>query len=191
MNDLALAYVTCDKYSYVWNEWYDAFVKHWNTYKIPMYFLGEENSPNFVGFKYIPHNRVAAEHWTSKLRTQVEQIPEDNIFIWLDDHVQQFPIDDEFEKVYDWHINADADATRIMGRASKARYAQVGDIFGRPVYKLKMHSPYLVSFSPNIYKKEFLLKVLEKDESPWDVEIKGSRRVLPWRKIYAYHILIQ
>lgn len=189
MNDLALAYVTCDKYSHIWEDWYKGFLKNWNIYDIPMYFLGEEKKCYFVGFKSIPHKTVTAEHWTSKLKTQIEQIPENNIFIWLDDHMQQFPIDNEFKELYGIYSLLDADALRIMGRDSKAHYSELDyHVSGKPIYQLKPRSPYLISFSPNIYRKAFLLEILDRDESPWDIEILGSGRVSKHRRIYAYHI---
>ena len=58
-----------------------------------------------------------------------------------------------------------------------------------PVYMLNRDSQYLISFSPNIYKKEFLLKVLARDESPWACEIEGTRRIRKIRPmVYAQHI---
>lgn len=187
MNDLAIAYVTCDKYSYVWNEWYPAYLMNWHT-KLPIYFLGEENECPFDGFINIPHPSVTAEHWTSKLRAQIEQIPQNNIFIWLDDHVQQFSIDMEFHELYWWFIQYKVDALRIMGRKSRAHYIETAKICGRPLYVLKKGSPYMISFSPNIYRKDFLLEILDRDESPWDIEILGSKRVSTKRFVCAYHI---
>ena len=43
MNDLAIAYVTCDKYAHVWNEWMTAFTNYWN-YPASTYWLGESKS---------------------------------------------------------------------------------------------------------------------------------------------------
>ena len=190
MERLALAYVTCDKYDHVWDEWYDAFIEHWDTWDINKYFCGEENECPFDDFRQIWHDPVEAEHWTSKLKAQVEQIPEENIFIWLDDMPQQFRIAKQFESLYEWFLYHEADSLRIMGRESKARYEMAGQVWGSAVYRLAKRSPYLVSYSPNIYKKDFLLEILNyADESPWSSELEGSHRFWrPRRKIYAYHI---
>ena len=188
MNKLAIAYVTCDKYDHVWDEWYDKFIEHWDI-PLPKYFCGEEKECPFDDFIQIYHDPVEAEHWTTKLRAQIEQIPEEHIFIWLDDEVQQKNITIEFKALYEWFLMQDADSLRIMGRSSKARYEPTGEIEGRPVHRLALRSPYLVSYSPNIYKKDFLMEILQYDESPWSSELEGSRRFWkPRRKIYAYHI---
>ena len=189
MNNLAIAYVTCDKYDHIWDEWYDAFIEHWNIWDIPKYFCGEENECPFDDFKQIPHKSVEADHWTSKLRAQIEEIPEEYIFIWLDDMVQQKSITKEFNALYEWFLTHDADALRIMPRASRAKYLYVDAICDRSFYKLKRNSPYLISYHPNIYKKDFLLQILQYNESPWSSELEGSIRIRDWGKdIYAYHI---
>ena len=190
MNNPALAYVTCDKYSHVWDEWYDAFIEHWNTWDIPMYWCGEEKPAIDDDFLQIWHKPVEVEHWTSKLKAQVEQIPEDNIFIWLDDMPQQFNITKEFNALYEWFLMHDADALRIMPRDSAARYEPEVTILGTLLNRLALRSPYLISYHPNIYKKDFLLEILDyADESPWSSELEGSCRFWkPRRKIYAYHI---
>ncbi|KKL98660.1 hypothetical protein LCGC14_1822170 [marine sediment metagenome] len=189
MKNLAIAYVTCDKYEHVWEEWHDAFIEHWRDWDIPVYWCGESKLAIDDDFKQIFHKPVEVKHWTTKLRTQIEQIPEENIFIWLDDMPQQFNISKEFNALYDFFLKNDADALRIMGRASRAWYDEVGQIVDKPIHRLAKRSPYLVSYSPNIYKKKFLLEILQYDESPWASELNGSLRFWrPRRKIYTYHI---
>jgi hypothetical protein len=189
MNKLAIAYVTCDKYAHVWEAWHDAFIEHWNTWEIPVYWCGEEQPAIDNDFIQIFHEPVEAEHWTTKLRAQIEQIEEDHIFVWLDDLIQQKSIDEQFAALYGWFVKNDADSLRIMGRESRARYEMADYVLQDPVYRLALRSPYLVSYSPNIYKKEFLLEILQYDESPWSSELEGSLRFWkPRRKIFAYHI---
>lgn len=189
MDNLAIAYVTCDKYAHVWKEWHDAFIEHWQDWDIPVYWCGEEGQAIDDDFIQIHHKSVEAEHWTTKLKNQIEQIPEDNIFVWLDDMPQQFDISKQFNALYAWFVEHEADSLRIMGRESAAHYEPEVTILGNPLFRLALRSPYLVSYSPNIYRKDFLLEILQYDESPWSSELEGSHRFWkPRRKIYAYHI---
>ena len=185
MKNLAIAYVTCDKYAHVWDEWYAGYMDHWDI-ELPVYWCGEETENPF-GFYELLHKSVTVDHWTSKLREQIEQIPEEYIFVWLDDLIPQLNIYAEFWGLYDWMLSSGADSVRIMGRASKARYNLADFLFNDPIYKLAPDSRYRVSFSPNIYKKSFLLEVLQRDESPWASEL-NSRGMFTDRDIYAYHI---
>jgi len=180
MENLAIAYVTCDKYEFIWEPWYDAFLEYWDI-PVKRYFCGETKSPDWWGWEELPHEAVPADKWTTKLRKQVEQIPEENIFVWLDDLIMAKNISIEFRNLYELFKHKKADALRIMMRDSAAKTDYNG--------KLIPDSPYLISYSPNIYKKEFLLECLQWDESPWENEIKGSVRIRPWKKdIYSFQI---
>jgi len=183
MSDIALAYVTCDKYAHVWKEWYEAFEKHWGC-DLPCYFCGETIAAPF--FEAIPHRAVPVEQWAEKLSAQVEKIPEEYIFVWLDDHIQKFNIDKEFLEIALWIRRFKPDALRIMPRSSVSRYHFAQSLHGRPLHKLWSRSAYRVSFSPNIYQRDFLLDVLKKGGTPWELELYSQ--VKPEREIYAYHI---
>lgn len=188
MKKLAIAYVACDKFDDLWLDWYEAHLKHWDL-DVPKYFCGEEKPCPFDGFEQIPHEAVGAGMWTAKLRKQVEQIDAEYIFVWLDDMVQLRSISEEFDALFKWAYKRKVDSIRIMGRPSKARYTHVIDILDNPVYSLNHDSQYLVSFSPNVFKKEFLLKVLKRDESPWACEVAGTNRIRKSRPdVYAQHI---
>ena len=188
MERLAIAYVTCDKYSHVWEEWHDAYLKYWGV-DIPVYWCGEEEPAIDNDFIQVFHERVEADRWTTKLREQIERIPEEHIFIWLDDLIQQKIIDKPFRELYKWFVDSDADSLRMMGRDSRADYMRGIYIDGRVLHKLTERSPYLISYSPNIYRREFLLDILRVEESPWSSELNGSVRIQGQRRnIYAYHI---
>jgi len=183
MEGPAIAYVTCDNFSHIWYDWYEGFKRFWGL-DLPCYFCGEELPAPF--FTNLPHEHVEIGRWTMKLRHQIEQIPEEYIFVWLDDHVQQFSIDKEFVELVLWIRKNNPDSLRIMSRGSVCKYHHVDDILGRPLYKLDIQSRYRISFSPNIYQRDFLLDVLKRDESPWDTELYSTAP--GERQIYSYHI---
>jgi len=186
MDNLALAYVTCDKYSHVWHEWFSHFMQHWSI-DMPKYFLGEEKECPWDGWTSLPYERVEADKWTTKLRAQIEKIPERNIFVWLDDLVPQKNITTEFTQAYSLFRTLEADSFRIMPRASASKVEAVPFSIGRhQVHKLRQ-GPYMVSFHPNIFTKRFLLDALKYDESPWDCELKSQYRVMG-RDIYTVQI---
>jgi hypothetical protein len=186
MDKLAIAYVTCDKYSHVWEEWYSQYLKTWDI-KLPVYWCGEELPAIDNDFIQLHHPCVEVDKWTTKLRTQIEQIPEEYIFTWLDDAIPQKNICRQFAGLYLWMLANDADSMRIMYRATKASYLLWDKWMGEYIRKLSPDSRYRVSFSPNIWRKSFLLEVLQGDESPWSVEL-GSTGKFPDKNLYAYYI---
>jgi len=186
MNDLAIAYVTCDKYSHVWEEWYEAFKKNWDV-DAPVYWCGEEKPPIDDKFKQIPHKPVDVEHWAQKLRTQIVQIPEKYIHVWMDDGIPLKNISKEFMRVYRWLHSRDGDSMRIMYRDTVATYQLADYLDDNLILKLTPDSHYRVSFGPVIYKKSFLLEALSEGGSPWAVELNSHGRFTN-RNIFAYHI---
>jgi len=187
MEGLAIAFVTCDKYEFIWDRWYEGFSKYWKV-DLPVYFCGEEKECPW-DFTQIPHESVPVELWTTKLRNQVKQIPEEDIFLLMDDLIIQQDISFEFEYFYNYFLMVDADSFRIMGRDSASRSDVVLKILGGTINKIRPTSSYLISYSPVIIRKDFLLECLQWDESPWDNELKGSIRIRPLMKdIYSFHI---
>jgi len=175
--NLAVVINTTDKYSFLWDGWWHYF-KNWD-HDYPVYFLNEKKDINFP-VKQIKIDIPELNLWTKKLRESIKQIPEDNLFVLLEDHFITRKFNKkEFENIYNMFKTLNADALRIMNAISK--YATVHDTMfktnGVRIKKLNEHSRYLIAHSPNIWKKSFLLECLKVDESPWNNEIKGSHRL--------------
>jgi len=171
--NLAIVVNTTDKYSYIWDAWYHYYKKYW-TLELPVYFLNETLDITYP-FKQIKINIPEVELWTKKLRESIEQIPEDNLFILLEDLLFTdgfYP--GEFESIYQYFLNADADALRIQ---PKSKYTTTISTMFSNVVKLTQDSEYLIAHTPNIWKKEFLLKCIKHDEDPWTNEIIGTKRI--------------
>ncbi len=190
MDDLAIAYVTCDKYEKTWMGWYNSFKMNWSL-NYPLYFCGEEKECPFEEFTQIPHETVEVDQWTTKLRAQIKQIKAKNIFVLLDDIHFRMDISEEFEDLYSIFKELDADSLRLMARKSTSRADDTRyKVFGEPVRRLKPHTSYLISWSPNIFKKKFLLECLQWDESPWESEIYGTDKIRRLnRKLYIHTIV--
>ena len=187
---LAVVINTCDKYSFIWDKWYYYFKKNWQ-YNYPVYFLNEKKDIDFP-VEQIRVNIPEVELWTKKLRESIEQIPENNIFLLLEDHfiIKKFK-KNEFERIYNAFEIINADALRIK---DIARFYTIHDteffVNGINLKKFDTYSEYLISHSPNIWKKSFLLECIKYDESPWDSEIKDSERISDKKwNIYIYEKL--
>ena len=176
--NLAVVISTCDKHSFLWDGWWYYFKKKWG-YDCPVYFLNETKDVS------IPVNQIKVdipeiELWTKRIRESITQIPEDDIFFMTEDVfiVKKFK-NNEFDNLYKIFKTLNADSLRIKTAISK--YTTLHDtmfkVNGTIIKKLDDHSKYLIAYTPNIFKKSFLLKCLENDESPWENETKGSKRI--------------
>jgi len=175
--NLAIIINTTDKYSHIWDAWYYYFKKYWN-YNYPIYFLNEKKNISYP-FKQIKVDISEKDLWTKKLRESIKQIPEDNIFLILEDlfFIKTFK-KNEFERIYNAFKIINADALRIK---DIARFYTIHDthffVNGTNLKKFDSFSEYLISYSPNIWKKSFLLECIKYDENPWRNEINGSKRI--------------
>ena len=175
---LAIVINTTDKYSFLWDRWWHYFKKNFEP-DYPVYFLNERKDINFP-LKQIKVDIPEMGLWTKKLRESIKQIPEDDLFILLEDLFITKRFDKkEFENIYNMFKILNADALRIRG--DKSKYTTLHDtVFktnGVGIKKLDQHSRYLIAHSPNIWKKSFLLECLKVDENTWANETRGSRRM--------------
>lgn len=171
--DLALVINTTDKYSHIWDAWYYYYKKYWY-HDIPVYFLNEERDISFP-FKQIKVNIPEKNLWTKKLRESLKQIPESNILHTLEDlfFTDSFA-QGEMEGIYQYFLTANADALRIQG---KSRYTTTNPTMHPQFRKLSSDSEYLIAYTPNIWKKDFLIECLQVDEDPWTSEVEGTKRI--------------
>ena len=99
--------------------------------------------------------------------------------------------EDMFPKTYmhTWHFklykmlleNIKLDALQVSPNCQY--YKTETNLFSNPI-NIKLFtndSNYLVSHQPRLWTKNFLLNCLERGESPWTNEIKGTERI---RKLY-------
>ncbi len=184
MTNIAVVINTTDKYSFLWDAWYSYFQKNWQP-EYPVYFLNEKHYISYP-FNQIKINIPEKDLWTKKLRLSIEQIPEEYLFILLEDLfiVKNFS-KEEFDGILKIFNTLNADALRVM--ASVSKYTTVHKTLFKGIWKLDDHSRYLIAHTPNIWRKEFLLECLKVDENPWDNEIKGTKRIQgKGHNIYAY-----
>lgn len=170
---LAVVINTTDKYSHIWDAWYYHFCKHWR-HDFPVYFLNEKKDITYP-FKQIKVDIPEKHLWTKKLRESVKQIPEDDLFILLEDLLFTDSFEKgEFEYIYQCFLIGCLDAMRIQ---PKSKYTTIHETKLPKISKLDQHSDYLIAHTPNIWKKEFLLECIKVDEDPWSNEINGTKRI--------------
>jgi len=169
---LAIVISSCDKHSFLWNPWWYYFSQWEHDY--PVCFLTETKDAPF------PVNNIKVDIkdiWTKRIRKSIEQIPEDDIF-WLCEDFWFSKLKD-FDKIYKTFKILNADSLRIRRVPSKYSTSE-GTMFkinGTAVQKLTQTSKYLIAYSPNIFKKSFLLECLKYDENIWQSETRGSERL--------------
>lgn len=187
MKDLAIVVMACDQYEFLWEPWYYYFNKNWDI-DLPVYFLSETKECPFRDFYPIYFNITDFGQWVRRLREGVEQIPYNNLFVLMDDFFFKENIRNLFSLLYAYFLTEDADALRILRTQSAATVKNTGfEIYGRPVQRLTQNSKYIISFIPNIWRKDFLLRCLQVNGTAWDSEVKGSKKMRnTGHRVYHY-----
>ena len=184
INDLAIVIVSCDRYSYIWKPWYYYFKKNFG-FDYPVYLLNETKRANLDSVIEIASKRTDVEQWVVKLKQGIAKIPEEYLFIMMDDFLILKDISDTFDRLY--NVFLEIDALRIMQteasviKVVNSRYS----VDGKPVLRLTQDSDYQISFSPNFWKREFLADCLQTEGNPWHSEMTGSERI----KNKGYNVL--
>lgn len=181
MNDLAILMITCDKYSFIWESWYYYFKKNFPQGIAKLYWTNETIDCPYSEFTQIKVDIKHPDKWTKRVRLAAQQIPERNIMILLDDLLITNPmLLSEFEMLYTLFHFFDMDSLIILPALSKNLKLKPTCVKG--LYRLKKFSWYLISYSPVIYKKKYLLECLKPTYSIWDSEIKGTKWL--WAKVF-------
>ncbi len=177
-HSLAIIIHTCDDYIFCWAGWHYFFKKYWN-FKLPfkIYFVNENLDVDFNGIEQI---KTGTGEWSVRLKKALTKIPEKNILYMQEDFWLQASID--IVKYYS--VFYDLSLDRLQFSPTDPTYTlfkkfKIGNLVLR---KFARRSNYLISHQPSIWKKSFFLSCLDNEESPWENEIDGTKRL---RKKYS------
>ncbi len=168
--DVAVLVLSCDKYSWLWEGWYRQWAHHWKVRAVSVFFA-TETKPLPDHWENITPIYVGAGHtWSTCLLRALAKVPHETIFFSLEDY---WPTQDMHQGLWDALYGEFKDKGVLCLRCSHEA----------PYYKLqrdgvfKQDSGYLVSCQTSFWDRLFLASCAEKDESPWEFEINGTKRI--------------
>ena len=160
--------LSCDKNEDTFEPFHHCMEKYWNNHPQVIYATETIENPYY---ETISHNEPL-ERWTKRIRQTLNDIDDNEILIMIDDCFIREQVDTKrieyarkhlkgniamfnFEKTFD----PNDEETEIKG------------------FKKRQHgSPYEVSIMCGLWDKEKLLRVLEEDCNPWEVEGKQDNK---------------
>jgi hypothetical protein len=167
--DLAIVVMSCDRYSDLWEPFFELFFRHWPSCSCPVYLVGNERRS--------PHPRVTIlnagpdEGWSATLKRCLVQVPEQNVFTLIDDAFLVRAIDTaRFLRLYEWFVAVGANYLRLRPSPKPDRRidAEVGEIFPGSMYRTSA----VFAF----WRRQVLVDLLDDHENPWEFELEGVRR---------------
>jgi hypothetical protein len=176
--DLGIIVLSCDKYSDLWEPFFDLFFLHWPDCPYDVYLASNKlkyNDPRV-------NSLLSGEDtdWSSGVRRCIQQIDHSYIMLFLDDAFLTSKINTaKIQKLAQMAINEKADYLRL-------RPCPEPDIpYNELIGIISKDSPYRTSIFASIWPKETFLDLLVNGESAWAFEIKGSMRSSKYDRFYS------
>lgn len=175
---VAILVHACDRYEFLYKGFGHFFARFWD-FNVPCnyYFATEALNVAIPGFRNIRSGKGA---WSDRLRILLEEkIPEEYVLYFQEDMWLSRPVKGGF-------------LTRLFEQAIGHKWRQV-KLHSANVYKTtgtdvfleglnltvldNQASEYLMSHQVTLWKKEFLIQQLQKNEHPWRNERKATKRL--------------
>jgi len=178
-NKFAILVVSCDKYSDLWNPFFESFFKFWPDCPFSIYLL---SNYKFIDIPQVRNLLVGDDiSWSDNLYKGVKKLKEDYIFLFLEDlFLIDFVETNKVLKIFNWILKSNANYVRINPFAVKADKK-----FNELVGIVSKGTIYRTSTVLSVWKKDILLDLLKMGETAWDFEIYSSLRSDIYDGFYA------
>jgi|GEM_PF-1056846 len=171
-SDVALLVMSCDTFQDIWEGFSVCIKKFWPNCPFSVYLSTEKiAAPEALCFEKTLFSN--AENWSGRLLDSLKQIKDPFIFFVLDDMWLTQSIDDA----------AMANAVRLLRQddIGVIRLSQDSvkkkEYTANPDYlEVPFGEPYRLNTGPALWKKEYLISVLDQSESAWEFEWLSSHR---------------
>lgn len=173
---LSIIIYSGDKAEWVWPFW----KKHWIKYydlrdQTPVYFLTEEKLPPQTNALPVQTGRIG---WSKGLKNFLKKIKDKYILYLQEDYFLTGPMNtnkihqltNKMDK-YNIH-NVKLYINPKIKEALKRNVGRIEDLVEYPI-----DMDYQISLQPGIWNKETFLGLLKDNETPWDLEIEGTKRM--------------
>ena len=187
INEPAILVSSCDLYKDAWNPFFRLLEANWKNCPKKIYLVTEsENySDSFFDVKCI---HSATPIWSNRIIDALKQIEEEYIWFFLEDFFLEETVNEEIINTAVSAITSSSDigVIKFIPNISERWYDK-----NQTMYNYFSAIPKNYSARSNLmtalYKKSYFLKMLRKNETPWDFEKFGTYR----SRKYNEKILVQ
>lgn len=172
MNKIAYVVLSFDNYSDLWPTCFECKEKFWRS-RMPTYLVTNNKKPEFENVQVITTGPEIS--WSHRAKKAIQEITEEYILLMLEDYFVISVIDDGSINPFVSFMEAtDADYLRIYPFPT-LKFKDKG-IQG--IHPIPKESLYGVNLQPAIWKRDYLLKLLEgPDISAWEFEARQKNGV--------------
>lgn len=196
--DCSILVPSCDAYSDVWPVFLHGFRTHWPDCPFPVYF--GTNEIGFVDGRVTAITSAQGLVWSNRLLDYLYRVQSKYILLLLEDFILRRNVNSEsvLSAVQFCEDHAAA-CVRLVPRPPPATRRNVQGRFS----EIYTGESYRISTQAAVWRREYLLQLLRKDESIWDFEMRGTvrssdlagsvwsvdRPILPYEGLLAHHVI--
>jgi hypothetical protein len=182
INKVELFVVSTDSYEDVWDHFFFFLSKYWKNIPFHVTLLTEKKKYENISMQVKCMN-INGDNWSDVVVGGLNNLESEFVIFMLDDMF----LDSEVNN------NMVINALKIIENNQKISCITLGGNdntrqFEPSEYpnmlRVKDRSPFKVTTSPSLWKKETLISILRSGESPWEFERKGSERSYKKRDLF-------
>ncbi|MBQ2724507.1 MAG: hypothetical protein IJF78_02250 [Clostridia bacterium] len=163
--DVTVLVSSCDKYADAWDPFFRLIHLYWNNCPYPIVLNTEQKKYvcDYMNVQVINSDLGLA--WGQRLLNVVSQIQSEYVFLLLEDFFLDAPFNAEmFEKVLEY-MNAHKNIGVTHITQSHKPHEDTEDLLWERNYE-RLN----IVVTATLYRKDFLMKILRSNESPWEFE---------------------
>lgn len=166
---IAILIPSCDKYVDLQKPFFELFEKFWPNRKYKTYYLSNTKGANKEKITDVLVGKDVS--WSDNLIETLNKIPEEYVFLWLDDLFLIKEVDEGLlNRLFSWALETKVNYLSIS--AAPKPDEEVNELVGL----ISPGSLYRVSTALSLWNKKTLLGLLNRGETAWEFEINGSAR---------------
>lgn len=170
-SDVAILCHTCNARLFLWEAFHFFFDKYCEVDGLVLY-MSSENGNASCDSKFIDIETGPGE-WSDRLRIALDNMPHDRVMVLCEDYFLCEPFEqDLWDKMVSRHWEEENSTDAVRWRNDSPYYS-----FLKGTNQYHPKSKYLLSMEATVWRKDFLLSRLIRNESVWDFEYKGTRRL--------------
>ena len=169
MKNLAVVVLSCDKYSDLWDLFFDRWERFWPDCPYDLYLISNKLEYNRENVNILKTEEDI--DWSTNLLIILEKIIQDNVLLMIEDApLNKIVETKEFNKLYEKFCKEKLNYLNL--KSSPCPNGKKNEEMG----ELIKGSLYRAALVPCIWNKEVLKLLTLKGESAWDFEILGTER---------------
>lgn len=183
-NNLTVIVNTCDAYSDIWSAFFALYDKNWAEGKAYRILLNTESrSFSYAGLNIVTCNHAKAA-WGHRLYNTLKAAKTEYVLLLLEDFFFGNRVNHDYI-LYCLDI-MDKNKNIACINFQKPTYGNNVTSEYRWLDKRKNGDEYTLSCQPTLWRRKKLLKLINKNDSPWQFEIFGSQRTALYPKFEFY-----